>query len=74
MSALKLTDIKSAMFKIRNNKTKIKGLLALKKKLERGEFLEIAIMAMLEKEHENYPRTSTISNLKATGGTNEYLQ
>jgi hypothetical protein len=54
--------------KVRDNKKTIKGLIRLKKKIERGEFLELAVMAMLEREHKNYQESSTLAKMEAIGG------
>ena len=68
MSAINLTDLRKVLSKARDNKKKIKGLLALKKKLERGEFLGIAIMAMLKEEKRNHTQNSTLAEMEAVGG------
>ncbi len=68
MSVINLKDFKDVLSKIRNNKKKIKRLLAIKKQLERGEYLDLAITAMLEKEHRIHPQDSTLAEMKAIGG------
>lgn len=68
MSAINLNDFKQVLTKARNNKKKINGLLALKKKLERGEFLDLAIMAMLKEEQKKHPQSSTLTEMETIGG------